>query len=55
MNNYIDSLRAQVLKQLADLNEKIETNEPFPESKQSVSDLSEIQDIIEQCLNKWYY
>jgi hypothetical protein len=55
MENYIDDLRARILKQLADLTEKIETNEPFPESEQSVSDLSDIQENIEQCLNRWYY
>jgi hypothetical protein len=55
MENYIDGLRAKILKQLEDLTEKIETNEPFPESEQFVSDLNDIQENIEQCLNKWYY
>ena len=55
MENYIDDLREKILKKLADLTEKIETNEPFPESEQNVSDLDDIEENIEQCLNKWYY
>ena len=55
MENYIDDLRARILKQLADLMEKIETNEPFPESDQSISDLSDIHDDLEHSLNRWYY
>jgi len=55
MENYIDGLRSRILKQLDDLRSKIETNEPFPEGEQSVSDLHDIQEWIEHCLNNWYY
>jgi len=55
MDKYTEDLRAKILEQLWDLTEKIKTNESFPESAQSSTELSDIQDKIEQCLNKWYY
>lgn len=62
MKNYIinnmnieDEIRNKVIEQLTDLIEKIEKNEPFPESEQNTSDLIDISDNLDICLNKWYY
>lgn len=62
MKNYIinnmnieDEIRNKVIEQLTDLIEKIEKNEPFPESEQNTSDLIDISDNLDVCLNKWYY
>lgn len=55
MENKIDNIRENILKQLTELKEKIETNEEFPENEQSISELYKIQDNIEECLNMWYY
>ena len=55
MENKIDNIRENILKQLTELMEKIETNEEFPENEQSISALYKIHDNIEECLNMWYY
>lgn len=53
--NIEDEIRNKVIEQLTDLIEKIEKNEPFPESEQNTSDLIDISDNLDICLNKWYY
>lgn len=51
----IDEIRARIIKKLADLNEKMLTNEELPHGKQTLELLSDIEDKIEECLNNWYY
>lgn len=52
---YIHIIRKRILENIDDLRDKIKNNEDFPESKQNIDDLIEIDDYIENCLNKWYY
>lgn len=52
---YEDNLRNRILEKLNDLKEKIETNEPCPESEQNVNLLIDIDDRLEECLSSWYY
>lgn len=52
---YIPVIRKRILENLDDLRDKIKNNEDFPENKQNIDDLIEINDYIENCLNKWYY
>ena len=55
MDNYIKTLREQILNELDDLRQKISDNEPFPEKEQDLSTLVDISENIEFCLNHWYY
>lgn len=52
---YMEKLRKDILSKLEDLKNKIETNEPCPESEQGVHLLVSIDDELESCLNNWYY
>ena len=52
---YIPVIRKRILEHIDDLRDKIKNNEDFPESQQTIDDLIEIDDYIENCLNKWYY
>lgn len=55
MENYSLELRKRILEDLKNLSHKIETNEPCPESDQTISMLVDISDKIEECLNNWNY
>lgn len=48
-------IRDNILKKLKDLQHKIETNEPCPETEQTMELLVGIDDLLETCLNNWYY
>ncbi|MCK9575753.1 MAG: hypothetical protein WC979_02615 [Candidatus Pacearchaeota archaeon] len=50
-----NKVRTDLVKHLKDLLQKIETNEPFPEGEQTLSDLYEFDNRIEECLGCWYY
>lgn len=52
---YDANLRAQIVKKLDDLKQKVETNEDFPESDQDTDSLVWISDSLDEILNAWYY
>ena len=52
---YEDRLRKIILEKIEDLKNKIETNEPCPEKEQDISLLVNVDDLLEECLNNWYY
>jgi len=54
--NYIPTLKENLLKHLEDLTNKIKNEEPFPEDVNlDVDVLVEFDDAIENILNYWYY
>lgn len=56
IDKYELKLRSDILRRLADLKEKIETNEPLPEDLvQDIGFLVHVDDEIEKILNCWYY
>lgn len=50
-----EQIRKNILSKLEDIKLKIISNEPYPEITQNIDDLSDIDDILDQILNKWYY
>ena len=48
-------IRKRIIEKLDDLKAKIETNEPFPEDTQDVEFLFDVDDKVEEILNRWYY
>ena len=52
---YEMELRKIILNKLQDLKDKIENNEPCPESEQDTDLLVEIDDRLEECLDYWNY
>lgn len=53
--NFIPTMKSNLLDKLKDLTSKIETEEPFPDGNMDIDILCEISDKIEEILNNWYY
>ena len=53
--NYIPTIKKRILDKLSDLKGKINKEIDFPEKQISIDDLSEIEDEIDNILNKWNY
>ncbi len=51
----IPKIKDNLLGKLYDLSHKIEEEEPFPHGNITLDSLVEIDDSIEEILNKWYY
>lgn len=55
IDSNFERVREDILDKLKDLSEKIEKKTPLPESQLSLDELIEISDLIEHCLEYWYY
>ena len=53
--NYIPTMKSNLLKHLKDLTEKIEKEESFPHGNLDLDILAEMDDRINEILNNWYY
>jgi len=52
---FIATVKANVLRRLADLTDKIQNEEAFPHGNQDLDFLCEVDDRIDRILNAWYY
>ena len=54
-DNFISTVKTNVLKRLADITDKIENETPFPHGNLDLDTLCEIDDRLDRILNAWYY
>jgi hypothetical protein len=52
---YEKNIRKKILEKIEDLKKKVKTNEPCPESPQSVDLLIHIDEALDSALQSWYY
>lgn len=50
-----EQIKKNIISKLEDIKLKIISNEPYPEKVQNINDLSDIDDMLDQILNMWYY
>lgn len=53
--DFIPTVKANVLKRLKDLTEKIETEEAFPHGNMDLDTLCDIDGRLDNILRGWYY
>lgn len=54
-NQWSEQIKKNIISKLEDIKLKVISNEPYPEITQNIDDLSDIDDMLDQILNKWYY
>lgn len=53
--NNIPKMKSDLLKNLDDLRNKIDKEEPFPHGNMDLDFLCRVNDEIDEILNSWYY
>lgn len=50
-----EKVRIRLIDKIIDLKDKISGNEDLPHSPQDLKFLFDVEELIDNCLNNWYY